>query len=132
MELDPGRERLRLTLAHRNSFWDPGAGYTVTPDNLQLTEAYNYTGGGTTSGFDGSTSAITGSGAIVDDKPTFISPGSTDTLVSAGYIDGTDAQWVMDAGVLHLTSGIKFRRRTDGLYDRFEDGRPRVAAKCVV
>ena len=50
--------------------------------------------------------------------------------MSGGFIDNTDAQWVMSAGQLHLTSGLRFHKRPDGLYDWTSDGRPRLAALC--
>ena len=100
---------MRADLAFRNSYWDPGAGFTVTPDNLQHTNTKPYAAGGTTTGFDGSTNNITGVGTILGDDPVFISPGTVDTLVSGGYIDNSDAQWVMSAGQLHLTSGLQFQ-----------------------
>ena len=128
--LDPKRESLRRKLKHRNSYWDTGAGYTVTPDDLQHTGTQPYTGGGTTTGFDGSTSSITAVGSIIGDDPVFVSPGTVDTLVSGGYVDGTDAQWIMSAGELHLTSGLQFTKRPDGLYNWSNDGRPQLAALC--
>ena len=104
----------------------------MASDNKQFTRQLEYNGGATAVGFDGSSRALTSAGTIGQIGPVFESAQCRDTLIPTGVIDGTDAQWVADAGNLYMTSGITFNQRSDGMYERSEDGRPDLSAKVGV